>query len=93
MLRFVVILLASLLLITVIRAVLRVILTGFSELMRSGSPSSPSNPGRPTVEAGGELKRDPVCGTYIGESTSVKKTVRGEVVHFCSTACRDKYTG
>ncbi len=41
----------------------------------------------------GELKKDPVCGTFVAVSTSVKKTVHGEVVHFCSEACRDKYNG
>jgi YHS domain-containing protein len=41
----------------------------------------------------GELKRDPVCGTYVSTATSVKKTVGGEVVHFCSEECRGKYRG
>jgi YHS domain-containing protein len=41
----------------------------------------------------GELKRDPVCGTYVSTATSVKRTVGGEVVHFCSEECREKYRG
>jgi uncharacterized protein len=40
---------------------------------------------------GGELKQDPVCGTFVPATTSVKKSVNGELVHFCSIACRDKY--
>jgi YHS domain-containing protein len=40
---------------------------------------------------GGELKRDPVCGTFVATSTAFKKTVRGETIHFCSADCRDKY--
>jgi YHS domain-containing protein len=43
------------------------------------------------LQAGGELKRDPVCGTYVSTAVSVKRTVKGEVVHFCSEECRDKY--
>ena len=39
----------------------------------------------------GELKRDPVCGTYVSTATSVKRTIAGEVVHFCSVECSDKY--
>jgi len=39
----------------------------------------------------GELLRDPVCGVYVAEQTSIKKAIGGETVHFCSTACRDKY--
>ncbi len=41
----------------------------------------------------GELKRDPVCGTYVSTATSVKKTVDGRVVHFCSAGCSAKYKG
>ncbi len=45
----------------------------------------------PTVSAGGELKKDPVCGTYVSADTSVTKRINGQTVHFCSAACRDKY--
>jgi len=40
---------------------------------------------------GGELKQDPVCGTFVPTATSVKQTVNGEPVYFCSVACRDKF--
>ena len=49
-------------------------------------------PGAPAVQAGGELKRDPVCGTYVSTAVSVKRTIKGEVVHFCSEECRDKFS-
>ncbi len=39
----------------------------------------------------GELKRDPVCGTYVSTATSVKRTLGGETVHFCSVECSEKY--
>ena len=39
----------------------------------------------------GELRKDPVCGTFIPIGTSLKKTVNGETVHFCSADCRDKF--
>ena len=39
----------------------------------------------------GELKRDPVCGTFVAPASSIQKTVNGQVVYFCSTGCRDKY--
>ena len=41
--------------------------------------------------AGGELKKDPVCGTYVSEGAAVTRVVKGATLHFCSTACRDKY--
>ena len=92
MLRLVVICLASIVLITLIRSIVGIILRGFANL--TGASSSPAaRAPRPPTPVGGELKRDPVCGTYIAEATSVKKTIRGEVVHFCSPECRDKYAG
>jgi len=38
-----------------------------------------------------ELKKDPVCGTYVSTAASVTRTVNGKVVYFCSVECRDKY--
>jgi len=45
----------------------------------------------PPVSAGGELKKDPVCGTYVSADTSVTKRIDGHTVYFCSPTCRDKY--
>ena len=45
----------------------------------------------PKVVVGGELKKDPVCGTYVSTSASVTRTVDGQILHFCSKECRDKY--
>jgi len=55
----------------------------------SGTEKVPHGPD--TVRAGGELKKDPVCGTFVSVHTSVSKQIGGEMVHFCSAACRDKY--
>jgi YHS domain-containing protein len=37
------------------------------------------------------LVRDPVCGVHVAEVLSIPLREGGEVVHFCSKACRDKY--
>ncbi len=80
--------------ITVIRMVLGVIAKGMSELLGGGARQAGSGPRPPSVPTGGELKRDPVCGTYVPVATAVKKSVPGgEVVYFCSTECRDRYAG
>jgi YHS domain-containing protein len=81
-LRFFVILIVTALAITVLRSVMTLIARGFSDLMKPESPDKPT---------GGELKRDPVCGTYIADSNSVRKVVNGETLYFCSPECRDKY--
>jgi YHS domain-containing protein len=46
---------------------------------------------RPAVPSGGELKKDPVCGTYISTATAIQKKVGAEVYYFCSSECRDKF--
>ena len=78
-------LLLTVFLITFLRYVIGMIGRAFTDLLRPGSRPSPG------PRAGGELKKDPVCGTFVAAETSVKKTVAGEVVHFCSEACRDKF--
>jgi YHS domain-containing protein len=89
MIRTVLYLVISVFLLTLLRYVIGTITRGFSELFRpQGAPQKSSAPNR--VD---ELKKDPVCGTYVAVSTSVKQTVGHEVVHFCSAACRDKYLG
>jgi|SRR5208337_581712 len=38
-----------------------------------------------------KLVRDPVCGMHIAEVLALPLRQDGELLHFCSTACRDKY--
>jgi YHS domain-containing protein len=90
MIRTVLYLLISIFLITFLRYVIGIIGKAFSNLARPSGPAS-AGPSPHRTETAGELKKDPVCGTYVAAATSVKKTVRGEVIHFCSEACRDKY--
>jgi len=68
---------------------LRNMLRGFF----SGSSRQPTRrqPQEPQVPLGGELKKDPVCGTYISAATALQEKVKGETVYFCSKECREKY--
>jgi YHS domain-containing protein len=71
-----------------VRQVVALIVRAFSQLAgESGGSSAPER----RAQAGGELKKDPVCGTFVAAASSIKRNVDGEVVHFCSTTCRDKY--
>ncbi|MDQ2900999.1 MAG: hypothetical protein M3Y07_14560 [Acidobacteriota bacterium] len=47
-------------------------------------PRAPERRGR-------ELRKDPVCGTFIPIDSSLHKTVNGEVMYFCSVDCRDRF--
>jgi len=37
------------------------------------------------------LVRDPVCGVHVAEERAIPLRSGGEVMHFCSAACRDQY--
>ena len=84
-------LLAIVILISVLRSVIGLVARLFSEWIGTPAKSVGHVPPSPPGPVSGELKKDPVCGTYIAADTSVKKRIGDHVVHFCSEACRDKY--
>jgi YHS domain-containing protein len=92
MLRAIAYLIASVLVISVVRSIIRIVLKGFADLFHPASQPQ-KGPVMPVVPAGGELKKDPVCGTFISNATVIQKRVGGETYYFCSTECRDKFTG
>jgi YHS domain-containing protein len=86
---FIVRILFPLIAILLVRSVIVAVLKALSQAFHSEVQPQPKP--APTVQAGGELKKDPVCGTYVSPGASVTKSVKGELVHFCSAECRDKY--
>lgn len=70
-----------------VRSALKSLFAGFRSM------TAPQNVTKqpPSMPAGGELKKDPVCGTYVSTAASLTRSVNGELVHFCSKECRDKY--
>ena len=91
MLRTVLFILIGLFLIMFVRMVAGVLFRGIGDMLQPSQPETSGRSGSSAAPAGGELKRDPVCGTFVATSTAFKKTVRGETIHFCSADCRDKY--
>jgi len=63
-------------------------------MLRKGQPPSPhtadSVDGIPAPSAR-RLIRDPVCGMHVDETLSIPLREGGELLHFCSPACRDAY--
>ena len=45
---------------------------------------------QPTVGSR-RLVRDPVCGVHVAEERAIPLRTGDEVVHFCSSPCRDQY--
>ena len=44
-----------------------------------------------TVGTSRRLVRDPICGAHVAEVLAVPLREGGELIHFCSVQCRDKY--
>ena len=75
--------------ILIVRSVIVAIAKLFSQTFSAPAPQEPKQASG--FQPGGELKKDPVCGTYVSPGAAVTKRVNGDLVHFCSSACRDKY--
>jgi YHS domain-containing protein len=87
MLRYLIVdILIPLLVFVLLRSFLRGLFQTWHDVTRQPPP-----PSAPNVVVGGELKKDPVCGTYVSTGASVTRSVDGQVWHFCSKECRDKY--
>lgn len=68
--------------------VLRSVLRGWMGGMR-GTPVA--RRAAPQPPAATELKKDPVCGTYVSAASGFTREVKGQIVYFCSKECRDKF--
>ena len=89
MLRYLILrILLPLFLFLLVRSIIKSIFQAGRDVSRRQDAAPP-----PPVVAGGELKKDPVCGTYVSASAAVTRNVKGEVVYFCSNECRDKFVG
>ena len=40
----------------------------------------------------GHLHKDPVCGTYVAESTPYCRQLSGDTFYYCSDTCRQAHT-
>jgi YHS domain-containing protein len=77
----------ALVLLLILRFVLRLLFGARGPLARGPAPR-----GRDPLErAGGELVRDPHCGTYVPKSRAVVSGSGASAQYFCSTRCRDAF--
>jgi YHS domain-containing protein len=90
MFRVIFYLLLTVVVISVLKSIVGIFLKGVAQAMKASS-DAPGAPRSNQVPLTGELKKDPVCGTYIAAASSIKETVAGQTIHFCSAQCRDKY--
>ncbi len=80
------------------RALLSSLVKGMRRASSTSFQNRATNPREATGSAtsagpqlGGELHKDPVCGTYVAESTPFRSQIGGQTFYFCSSDCREKY--
>jgi len=95
MFRAILYLIGFMLIMSVVRSVLGIIGKALSGLNHPSPPQAGASGSRPPAgpSPGGELKKDPVCGTFISTATAFQKFSQGQTHYFCSTECRDKFNG
>ncbi len=55
--------------------------------------AAPTADAAPDIAGTRRLVRDPLCGVHVDETLSIPFREEGQLLHFCSTACRDQYAG
>jgi YHS domain-containing protein len=74
----------------------RSVITGVVRFFRDTSEASTAPPVRRTpgeLPSAGDLRKDPVCKTYISIPSPWAKLVKGETIYFCSKECKDRFRG
>ena len=61
-----------------------------------GNMAGASPPAHPDIDVPNDaisrkLVRDPVCGMHLAEAVAIPLREGGELLHFCSMDCREKY--
>jgi YHS domain-containing protein len=94
MLRALIYTLLGVLVLTFLRGVIGIITKALtsevSDLFKDQQASSAG--GEKQGDFGGELVKDPVCGTFVSAKSPHSKTIAGTSYSFCSEACRDKFS-
>jgi len=92
-------LLFTIIIIVAARAVLTSLMRGianassgaFQKRQNSGAGDNGRAASHSGSNAGSELHKDPVCGTYVAESTPFRRQIGSQAFYYCSDACREKH--
>ena len=78
--------------ILVILFLIRLLLRFLSGVARGyASPGPSQKPNQPATREGGQLVRDPNCGTYVPVGRALREGSGDNAVYFCSDACRNAW--
>ncbi len=75
----------------------RAMVSMITRALNSGSIPNPAyreqaqSPAAPEMRNSGELRKDPVCGTFVAITTPYSLINDGKTTYFCSKECRDRF--
>lgn len=91
MFRIVLYVLLAVVLISLLRSVIGVVSKIMTSFLSAAGSSDQAPPAAETQQLGGDLHRDPVCGTYVAESTPHQKRISGQLFYYCSESCKERH--
>jgi YHS domain-containing protein len=93
MFRAIIYALLSILAFTFVRSILGILTKGIADAVRESTSAGNTQPRQPAPGGnfGGDLVKDPVCGTFVSVQSPFSKSVAGQTHHFCSQACLDRF--
>lgn len=93
MLRAIVYALLGILAISFVRGVIGILTRGLADALRGTTANTATQPRQPASQGGfgGDLVKDPVCGTFVSVQSPYAKTAGGKTHHFCSQECLDRF--
>jgi hypothetical protein len=70
----------------------RIVLRFFARLTGPASAPRPApKPNQPATREGGQLVRDPNCGTYVAVGRALRQGSGDSALYFCSEGCRNAW--
>lgn len=78
--------------ILLILLVIRIVLRFVARILSAARPpESAHRSNQPATREGGQLVRDPNCGTYIPMARALREGSGDKAVYFCSETCRNAW--
>ncbi|MFL6450681.1 MAG: hypothetical protein ACJ746_23805 [Bryobacteraceae bacterium] len=79
------------------RAIINSILRSFTSSTFGSKPqnqtsTSTASNSQESARTSGTLHRDPVCGTFVPETTPFRRDLGGSTIYYCSKACRESHS-
>jgi YHS domain-containing protein len=93
MFRAIIYALLSFLAFSFLRSIMSVLTKGVADAVRESTGAGATQPRQPAEKGnfGGDLVKDPVCGTFVSVQSPYSRTSEGKTIHFCSKECLDRF--